>query len=304
MRFHDNPFDERLGEALNAAISQFVGSPCRIDHTKPVGGGSISRTAIVQTGNTRWFVKLNNADRHDMFVAEADGLSALARCPALRVPRVVAHGVCGRQSYIVLEYLTLDALDDDAAARNAGRALAGLHRIKGDAFGWHRDNYIGSTPQFNTCQDSWPQFFARRRLGPQLDLAKRNGHQGKLIADGERLLERLAALFVNYQPDISLLHGDLWHGNAGVDEAGKFALFDPAVYYGDRETDLAMSELFGGFPGSFFSAYRAAWPLADGSEQRLTLYKLYHVLNHLNLFGSSYRYQCERMIGQLLAEIG
>ncbi|MBK7356022.1 fructosamine kinase family protein [Propionivibrio sp.] len=304
MKFDDHPFDQRLGEALTSAISQFLGSPCRIDHTQPVGGGSISRTVIVQTGGTRWFVKLNGADRHDMFVAEADGLSALGRCSALRVPHVVAHGVCGRQAYLLLEHLNLRALDNDTAGKSAGRALAELHRIEGDSFGWHRDNFIGSTPQLNTRQGTWPQFFARQRLQPQLELAKQNGHKGKFIADGERLLEGLAALFVDYQPVISLLHGDLWHGNAGVDESGRLALFDPAVYYGDRETDLAMSELFGGFPASFHAAYRAAWPLADGSEQRKTLYQLYHVLNHLNLFGSSYRHQCERMIDQLRAEIG
>jgi fructosamine-3-kinase len=178
------------------------------------------------------------------------------------------------------------------------------HRITGPQFGWQRDNFIGSTPQCNAAAPTWPFFFARRRLLPQLELAKRHGHHGQLIASGERLAEQLPALFVDHQPQPSLLHGDLWSGNAATDEAGTLALFDPAVYFGDREADLAMSELFGGFPDSFYAAYREAWPLADGFEQRKTLYNLYHVLNHLNLFGSGYLHQAERMIARLLAEIG
>ena len=304
MSFHDDALDDSLTHALNAAIGDYLGAPCRIDQAQSVGGGSISRTLIVRTGNTRWFVKLNRAKLHDMFAAEADGLSALGVCPALRVPRVVAHGVSGRQTYLVLEHLSLRSLGDGPAGQNAGRALATLHRVKGEEFGWHRDNFIGSTPQLNASHRTWPLFFAQQRLKPQLDLAKQNGHKGRIITDGERLLEKLPALFVNYQPSISLLHGDLWRGNAGLDESGKLALYDPAVYYGDRETDLAMAELFGGFPAGFYSAYRESWPLADGHEQRKTLYKLYHVLNHLNLFGSGYLHQSKGMIDQLLAELG
>lgn len=304
MSIHHNLLDDGLAHALNTAIGSYLGAPCRIDQAQSVGGGSISRTLIVQTGNTRWFVKLNRADRLDMFVAEADGLSALGACPALRVPYVVGHGVSGRQAYLVLEHLGLRAMDNGPAGQNSGRALAALHRIKGERFGWHRDNFIGSTPQLNASQNTWPRFFAQQRLQPQLDLARQNGHKGKIIADGERLLEKLSELFANYQPGISLLHGDLWCGNAALDESGKLTLFDPAVYYGDRETDLAMAELFGGFPAGFHSAYRESWPLADGHEQRKTLYKLYHVLNHLNLFGGGYLHQSEHMIGQLLTEIG
>lgn len=304
MRLHDNQLEDGLDQALSKAIGDFLGSRCRIDQAQSVGGGSISRSLVVRTGDQHWFIKLNAADRHEMFIAESDGLNALGLCPALRVPRVVAHGVCRRQAFLILEHLSLRGLDSSAAGISAGCALAELHRIEGERFGWHRDNFIGSTPQYNESQATWPLFFARQRLQPQLDLAKRNGHRGRLVADGELLVEKLAALFANYQPSISLLHGDLWHGNCGLDESGRLALFDPATYYGDRETDLAMSELFGGFPNGFHSAYREAWPLDDGYEQRKTLYKLYHVLNHLNLFGSGYLHQAEHMIGQLLAEIG
>lgn len=301
------PLDSSLCLTLNEAISQFSGLTCQIKQVADVGGGSISRSVIAQTESARWFVKLNSADLHDMFEAEADGLSALGACPVVRVPRVIAHGISGRHAYLVLEHLNLQPLREGDSGTGAALALAELHRIKGDRFGWHRANFIGSTPQYNEVQRTWPLFFARQRLLPQLELARRKGDKGKLgklIADGERLAEKLPAMFVDYRPDISLLHGDLWHGNAALDESGMLALFDPAVYYGDREADLAMCELFGGFPDSFYAAYRQAWPLADGFEQRKTLYNLYHVLNHLNLFGSGYLHQAERMVATLLAQIG
>ncbi len=296
--------DPALHAALHAAIGSDMGSLTGIDAATEIAGGSISHALVVESGERRYFVKLNDAQGAEMFAAEADGLNALARCNALRVPRVVAHGSSGRQAYLVLEYLPLHALCERAQGAAAGYALAALHRIQGPQHGWHRDNFIGSTPQSNTEHRAWPFFFARRRLLPQLELAKRHPEHGQLISSGQRLAEKLAALFVDHQPQPSLLHGDLWHGNAATDDAGMLTLYDPAVYFGDREADLAMSELFGGFPDSFYAGYRESWPLADGFEQRKTLYNLYHVLNHLNLFGSAYLHQAERMIARLLAEIG
>ncbi len=303
-----NPVRHSLDAALRAALNEAIGSdlrsPAGIETATEVGGGSISRSFVVQSGDTRYFVKVNDARLAAMFAAEADGLSALAACRALRVPRVVAHGSRDRHAYLVLEYLPLHALREPAQGAAAGHALAALHRIQGPRYGWHRDNFIGSTPQSNAEHRVWPFFFARRRLLPQLELTKRHPAHGKLISSGQRLADKLAALFVDHQPPPSLLHGDLWHGNAATDDAGTLSLFDPAVYFGDREADLAMSELFGGFPDSFYAGYRESWPLADGFEQRKTLYNLYHVLNHLNLFGSAYLHQAERMIAKLLAEIG
>lgn len=303
-----NSVRHHLDPALRAALSDAIGSDTKssrgIDTATEIGGGSISRALVVQSGDRRYFVKLNDVRLAEMFAAEADGLSALAACAELRVPRVIAHGSSDRQAYLVLEYLPLHALRAPAQGAAAGRSLAALHRIQGAQYGWHRDNFIGSTPQCNTEHRVWPFFFARRRLLPQLDLAKRRPEHGKLISSGQRLVEKLAALFVDHQAPPSLLHGDLWHGNAATDDAGTLSLFDPAVYFGDREADLAMSELFGGFPDSFYASYRDSWPLADGFEQRKVLYNLYHVLNHLNLFGSAYLHQAERMTGRLLAEIG
>jgi fructosamine-3-kinase len=303
--------DAALGDALRALIasdgeSERKPQPAGIDAATPIGGGSISRTLLVESGQRRCFVKLHDPGLLDMFVAEADGLRALAACPALRVPRVVGHGHAGGQAYLVLEHLRLHSLreakEEEVAA--AGRSLAELHRISGPQYGWHRDNFIGSTPQLNAGRASWPAFFATQRLQAQLALAAAGGYHGRLIAEGERLAENLAALFADHRPTASLLHGDLWSGNAALDETGRLALFDPAVHFGDRECDLAMSELFGGFPESFYAAYREAWPVASGYGQRRTLYQLYHVLNHLNLFGSGYLRQAEAMIASLLAEIG
>lgn len=296
--------DRALLAALAAVIGEHTGSSGRIDAATAISGGSISRALVVHSDDTRFFVKLNDVSLAEMFVAEADALAALAACRALRVPQVVGHGVSGSQAYLVLEHLALQTLHERRHGVAAGRALAELHRMQGAQYGWHRDNFIGSTPQNNAEHRAWPFFFAHRRLLPQLQLAKSHAQNARLIAGGERLAEKLAALFVDHQPQPSLLHGDLWHGNAATDASGSLVLFDPAVYFGDREADLAMSELFGGFPDSFYAAYREAWPLADGFEQRKTLYNLYHVLNHLNLFGSGYLGQAERMTAKLLAEIG
>ena len=300
-----NPdLDAALGETLRELIAGDAGAPTEITATRTIGGGSISRTLLVESGTRRWFLKLNDAGLAGMFAAEADGLRALAGCAALRVPRVVGQGVSGRQAYLLLEHLRLQGLRDGQRAAAAGRSLAALHRIQGTQHGWHRDNFIGSTPQYNAEDVSWPAFYVSQRLLPQLELAEAHGYHGKLIASGERLADGLSVLFADHQPPPSLLHGDLWSGNAAMDESGRLALFDPAVHYGDRECDLAMSELFGGFPPSFYAAYREAWPLASAYRQRRALYQLYHVLNHLNLFGGAYLRQAEAMIASLLAEVG
>jgi fructosamine-3-kinase len=183
--------------------------------------------------------------------------------------------------------------------------LAELHRHAGERFGFDADNFIGGSPQKNDWHNEydWPRFYADQRLRPQLSRAIGNGMERTLAAQGESLAERLSAFFLNYRPRPSLLHGDLWGGNASALPDCTPVIFDPAVYYGDREADVAMSELFGGFPESFYAGYREAWPLDSGYETRKTLYNLYHVLNHFNLFGAGYLNQARRMIGKLLAEL-
>jgi fructosamine-3-kinase len=216
----------------------------------------------------------------------------------------VCHGATPRAAFLVLEHLELGRGGGAGAGyETLGRQLAALHRTVRPQFGWDRDNTIGSTPQHNRRDDDWRRFWRERRLGYQLELAATHGHRGRLQQRGERLLAALPGLLAGHEPAASLLHGDLWGGNCAFLRDGTPVIFDPAVYYGDREADLAMTELFGGFPAGFYRAYREAYPLADGYEVRRTLYNLYHVLNHLNLFGGGYRAQAEDMIDALLSEV-
>ncbi|HYL24181.1 MAG TPA: fructosamine kinase family protein [Burkholderiales bacterium] len=247
-----------------------------ITHAEPVSGGCIHRCYRAQREGRAVFLKLNQARFADAFAAEADGLSAL-RAAGCRAPQPIAQGTAGASAYLLLEFLELRSGGDFAAL---GTMLAALHRRQGERFGWPRDNYIGSTPQANGAGGSWMQFWRERRLEPQLALAVKNGYRIDVPAVWQ-LLE-------GHDPAPALLHGDLWSGNAGFLPDGAPVLFDPAVHYGDRETDLAMTELFGGFPPQFYAAYNAAWPLAPGYERRKHLYNLYHLLNHLNLFGGGY----------------
>lgn len=237
-------------------------------------------------GDRRRFLKSNSPDQADGFAAEADGLLAL-RNAGVRAPEPLAHGVAGGDAYLLLEYLELGAKGDFAAF---GRMLAKAHRQARPRFGWARDNYIGSTPQKNAWCDEWAEFWMTRRLEPQISMARKRGFEVSMPSS--RLLE-------THRPQPSLLHGDLWSGNAGFTKDGP-VVFDPAVYYGDREADLAMTELFGGFPREFYKAYNETFPLDAGYEKRKNLYNLYHLLNHLNLFGGGYLGQvksCLRLLG-------
>lgn len=252
----------------------------------PITGGSLSQAWQLRSGTDRWFLKTAPAPSLAMLEAEADGLRELQRAEAVRVPHAVACGATGSDSYLLLEWLTMRS-SSDSSDRQLGELLAQQHRCSGERFGWHRDNTIGATPQHNASCDDWIAFFRGQRLGFQLELAGRNGFGGELQHSGARLMLKLADYFGSYQPSPSLLHGDLWSGNYAVSD-GEPVIFDPAVYYGDRETDIAMTRLFGGFGAEFYRAYTDRWPLEHGHERRLPLYQLYHVLNHLNLFGSSY----------------
>ena len=235
-----------------------------------------------------------------MLTAEAEGLQELARAKAVRVPRVLAIGVADESAFLALEWIDL-AGSASAASAQFGAQLARQHRTLAEKFGWHQDNTIGSTPQINSRSDSWPAFFRDHRLRYQLELAARNGYGGRLQERGAELLARVDEFLADHRVQPSLLHGDLWSGNVGVDIEGTPVIFDPAVYYGDREADLAMTRLFGGFTAAFYSAYETAWPLPKSAHRRVDLYNLYHVLNHLNLFGGAYRAQSEAMMERLLA---
>jgi fructosamine-3-kinase len=266
----------------------------------PLAGGSINNAWRLEAGNRKWFVKINRAERLAMFTAEAAGLRELAAAEAVRVPRPVVDGCSGAHAYLVLEWLETGGGQAGAAA-SLGRLLARQHGVMQTRFGWERDNTIGTTPQQNAQSNDWVGFWRERRLSYQLRLAAENGHGGALARQGEKLLDQVEAFFSDYTPRPSLLHGDLWGGNWSALASGEPVVFDPAVYYGDREADIAMTELFGGFPPDFYAAYNDAWPLDPGYRTRRDLYNLYHVLNHLNLFGGGYRHQAEQLIARLLA---
>jgi fructosamine-3-kinase len=248
------------------------------------------------------FVKVAPASRQDMFEAEAAGLEELRRAAAVRVPRVLGIARTANDVALALEWIDLGSASAGSESKFAEQ-LARQHRIVADAFGWHRDNTIGSTPQLNAWCSDWVSFLRERRLGPQLDLARANGFGGELQDRGHRLLGALDRFFTS-SPEPSLLHGDLWGGNWAVDDRGAPVVFDPAVYFGDRVADIAMTRLFGGFGARFQAAYEAAWPLPPRAETRIVLYNLYHILNHLNLFGAGYLEQALRSIDRLLEECG
>jgi fructosamine-3-kinase len=258
----------------------------QIEQSARVTGGCIHECYRVSISGKAFFLKTNTIKHEDAFAAEADGLGGL-REAAYRAPAPHSRGVVAGRAYLLMEFLDLKgAVDWPALAR----MLAHAHRKRGPAFGWERDNYIGATPQLNAWKEDWGEFWLENRMKPQLELARKKGFN---LASPS-----LEFLLKDHHPQPSLLHGDLWSGNVSFMPEGP-VVFDPAVYYGDREADLAMTELFGGFPREFYDVYNDVFPLPAGYEQRKHLYNLYHLLNHLNLFGGSYLGQVEGTLGLL-----
>ena len=285
---------------LVAALSAATGRHVAPGPEATVSGGSINTCLRWWSREGPLFVKLAPREQAAMFEAEAAGLEELARAKALRVPQVLGRGEAEGQAFLVLEWIEFGGTTA-RSERRLGELLAAQHRVSAESFGWHRDNTIGRTPQVNTPDRDWVHFYVERRLRFQLELAQREGYAGPLTERGALLCLRVEQFFAGHRPVPSLLHGDLWGGNWATDELGAPVVFDPAVYFGDREADLAMTRLFGGFGTAFYEAYAAAWPPAPGEPERRTLYNLYHVLNHLNLFGGGYLRQAQSMIDRLLA---
>ena len=295
--------DNRIGR-LGVAVGEALGRRLRPDGASRVAGGSINECyRWLGTDGTAIFLKVAAVSKHAMFEAEAAGLGELAAADAVRVPHVLGFGTANGCAWLALEWLRLGDSTPQSQA-TLGAQLARQHRVIAPTFGWQRDNTIGSTPQPNGRRQDWVCFLRDQRLGYQLDLAARNGFGGHLQELGARLLDHMDELFATYHPSASLLHGDLWGGNWATDERNLPVIFDPAVYYGDREADLAMTRLFGGFGPEFYAAYEAAWPLDPGAPVRVGLYNLYHVLNHLNLFGRGYLAQAMALLERLLGELG
>ena len=263
-----------------------------------VSGGSISRCYRVPSSRGPLFVKLNHAADVVMFEAEVDGLEALRGADSLAIPAVYSVGCANETAYLFLEWLDLES-KSTPAERALGRGLARQHRISNDRFGWARDNVIGPTRQPNNQTEDWVAFLRDQRLGFQLVLAAKNGLPRAQREASVELLAGLDRFFDGDFPAPSLLHGDLWSGNWGATASGVPYVFDPAVYFGDREADLAMTRLFGGFGHEFYAAYLAEWPLPPGWQRRVDLYNLYHLLNHFNLFGGGYLPQIAGLLARL-----
>ena len=278
-------------------VKRATGQPFIADSYEPCHGGCIHQSGIYCDGERRYFVKRNHPAAAGMFAAELRGLEALGKARALRVPEVIGYEVAGDHAMLVLEALDLGSRPDASSWARLGAGLAKIHLVTSEKHGFESDNFIGSNPQSNRRHASWAEFFVEERLAPQFDIAASKGIA--FVAAGD-CLRRAREILTDHHPEPSLLHGDLWSGNVSFTNSGEPVTFDPAVYYGDRETDLAFTELFGGFAPDFYAAYREAWPLDAGYEKRRELYNLYHVINHANLFGGGYISQAEAMMRSLI----
>lgn len=285
---------DRLYNSLDAAVADRFGPGVRIESAAYVSGGDINEARCLSLSDgTEVFVKTNTQANAPFFTAEAAGLRAIASTGAISTPALLACGVDRRRG---ISFLMLEMVRSGRRASDFwevfGRELAALHRadtgafVPAGRFGFPEDNFIGASPQRNDSRETWVDFFRDCRLIPQMEMAGRyfdSSHR----ADFRRLLDRLPDLLPEPKAP-SLLHGDLWSGNFITGTDGRAWLIDPAVYVGHAEADLAMTELFGGFSASFYAAYRELSPLDPGYRERRDLYNLYHLLNHLNLFGAGY----------------
>ena len=286
-------------QAICQVISEATGTPQEFIEETHLGGGCINEARKLETTAETWFVKLNTSDFSDIFSVEADALEELRQTEAIRVPKPITHGISKGRAFLVLEYIELKSAKPRSQAK-AGEQLAELHQHSTDQFGWKQDNVIGATLQINKWTDCWIDFYREHRLQYQFDIAERNG---RTFTGSDVLLDGLDTFFVDYDPEPSLLHGDLWGGNMSFDLQGNPVIYDPATYYGDRETDIAFTEMFGGFSPDFYRAYDQAWPLDPGFSVRKELYNLYHYLNHHNLFGGGYANTAQSMITRLIAHL-
>lgn len=319
---HWQKISNHISQTLNTSCTKLkapcekLKAPFQIQNISSVGGGSINSSYhVTGTDKQSYFIKLNSASLEYMFKVEFDSLNELSQAlllktSAIKVPQPICFGIADSKSYLVLEYLNIRS---NGNSKKMGQALAQMHKVTAGQYGWYQDNIIGSTPQSNQQHTDWVTFWREERLRPQFKMLCDKGYKKQLQPLSDKLLNNLDSLLAGHTPPASLLHGDLWSGNYGFIDNGFMdngfiegsaeqeqpVIFDPALYYGDRETDLAMTELFGGFSQDFYQSYNEAWPLDEGYAQRKTLYNLYHILNHANLFGSSYLNQAISMMQRL-----
>ena len=279
--------------SLFAQIEQSLGEP--IETSTSIGGGCIAKTHRIRTVSGRELF-LKSGFSNSMFRSEANGLRELRKANVIGVPEVFLVD----ENFLLMEFI-YPGTKKKNFFEDFGWSLANLHRYTASHYGFYEDNFIGATPQLNVVKGSaskiWRQFFWEYRILYQFQLAQKNGYADEKLTNGiSQLEDRIEMILSGSEEPPSLLHGDLWRGNFIVGRNGEPVLIDPAVYYGHREADLAMAKLFGGFPPEFYKAYQENYPLKDGYEYRENIYMLYHVLNHLNLFGHSYYLQAIQLI--------
>ncbi len=284
--------DDELLKVLEPLVGQAVPR-----YLAPVGGGCINECIHMRAGSQDFFLKYNQRVRTGMFAAEADGLQRLAEARIIRVPQVfaVSEGSETAPAFLLLEWIDQN---QHLAQSILGESLANLHeKNTSSEFGLDQDGYIGSNPQDNGWMVDWIDFFRERRLRPQMEMAVRLGLLNRQRRTQlEKLMENLNKWLAGVDHQPALLHGDLWGGNVIAADGGQPVLIDPAVYYGDREAELAFTRLFGGFHHEFYQAYQSVAALEPGFEDRFQIYNLYHLLNHLNLFGEGYGSQIDDIL--------
>jgi fructosamine-3-kinase len=284
-----------LNNSIKKRIEDFLNS--KIVNSQPVGGGCISNASKIKTQNGDvYFLKTNSSIKNDMFIKEAHGINELQKANAIKVLSVLFYD----NEFLLTNYVASGKQRRDFT-EDFGRKFALLHKFNNDEYGFYEDNYIGSNPQLNIASDeeknNWTNFYFSKRILYQLQLAEKIGNSTNDLRNGISVLEnKIVEIVTDNGEQPSLLHGDLWGGNYMIGDDGYACLIDPAVYYGNREADLAMTKLFGGFDSRFYSSYNEAYPLPDGYDYRENIYKLYHILNHLNLFGGGYYSQAMSLI--------
>ncbi|MCW3102756.1 MAG: hypothetical protein JWO09_1196 [Bacteroidetes bacterium] len=291
--------DVSLVSQIEQALTLHFSKPAKITAASSLSGGSINEAYKISAGGSDYFMKLNNAGKFPgMFEAECKGLELLAKNSEIKIPTVIINGLADEQAFLVLEYL-MPGINTDRSFEEFGRLLAQMHRRSNEHFGLGHDNYIGSLKQTNSFHASWPEFFIHERLLKQLQPAyDQRKISRSILTSFERLFGKMDQLFPQEKP--ALLHGDLWSGNFMTDADRNPCMYDPAVYYGHREMDLAMTRLFGGFPPAFYRSYNEAFPMEKGWEQRMELCNLYPLLVHVNLFGGGYAKEVEMTLKRYL----
>ncbi|GKT12855.1 MAG: protein-ribulosamine 3-kinase [Thiomicrorhabdus sp.] len=291
-----------FSEHLNQALAESALPPIQIITAHEVAGGDSHTAYQLHTEDKNYFLKLSPAQNALMLATEMHSLQAISNSQTINCPTAILTGIYQQYAWLLMDFIPLTQQGDDF---QRGRDLAFLHHQINRTtkpFGWFEDNFIGQNLQQNRWQFDWVNFYGQQRLLPQLELAQLRGASPELYQSGITLIEQLPYWFQDYQAEPSLLHGDLWAENSAFDSSGTALFFDPACYYGDRETDIAMTELFGGFSPEFYAGYQDLFPLDKGYQQRKPLYNLYHILNHFNLFSGHYEQQAHSLIQQLLQQ--